>query len=536
MAKCGRGKKCNKPRARWWKKSLSVDWFDHNTADSEPEEPVDLYDDVVGVNTTADGKQVYWVTGADSNWDGRSASIPVVGANTLYNFDKTLHTWSEITTQSVSNDDNTKGSIWQQFATDRKAASGYITYLVQCARGGSDIGPASDDIDWSDTGDLWAPSLADVQAALADLGLQYPRAIFMNAIINDIRDAGKSSQDCKDGLLAFVTKVTTAFPGVPILFPQIGRTEGSSLTQKLYDLRVYAKQLSELFPDFHIVGSGPAMIGAGYYNGDDLHYSTDGNNAFGAMHARWFANYGIYSKWANSVISSHFDDLSSGRKTEIATDVDWVYDNGMYLTCEGWFNFKTTIQNNVYLDFGLISYTAFSGATFSANSHVAASGSPNFITIGIIPSFCTLTSQNDFICLSRLKTRTTGAGTTAVLFGTSDGVAAMLVGQIAASTTGRCNDNTVTAGTEASLTSGNTYGVARSDANTKLIIKNTAIDTQAAVASTGRSNTLMRLFCFNNNGSNANFLNGQAEDFAKFKYSTYNSGYITIMTNLRTNW
>jgi lysophospholipase L1-like esterase len=514
------------PRKRWWKKTLNVDWFDRLSSNGGEQI----------TDTTADGKQVFWIIG-DSNADGRGATIPTVESGTLYNWDKTNDTPITITTESVANDDNTKGSIWQQMATDWKAASGYSSVIVQCGRGGSEVAAAGDNIDWSETGTLYAPALEDVQNALTHYGLTRPKAIIINLGINDIT-AAKSTATIEAAIDSLLSRLTTEYPDTPILIIQVGRHGSASIDASLYHIREYYVSKAQAMENVHIVGQATSLIGAGQYNGDNLHYSQAGNNSLGSMLARWLNN-SSYDKWSRAVISSHFDDLSANRKALVDQVVSGLVDRGDYFDVEQLSVFKTTTENNIYNDWAFLGYTFKVGSTFSENSHIATSGSPNVHTYSYIPSVAnSRASQDDFIEGVKLKTRTTPDGTTAVLFGGCNASSAHshYVRQTTTNSSFTSNDATGTNGPETNLAAGNFYATAR-NAGTKYLIKNSSVSQSASLASSGQSTQLPRIGGFNNNGTTGTYLAGEYEYLLVAKYTTFDlASFITDIEYLIAHW
>jgi hypothetical protein len=488
------------------------------------------------VDTNVNGEQLFGVVG-DSNADGRGPTIPTVASNTLYLWNGT--SFSEITTQSVSNDDNTKGSIWQQFATDYKASTGHETLLVNGASGGAEYYPNGDNNNWYTSGTLYAAWKTKMTNALSSAGLNTPKAIFVNLGINDVRSAN-SIADITTGVNSLVSRITSDYPNTPVIFIQVGRSEVADGTnsQKLYDMRKLLITTIEANASLYMCGSGAALIGTSGYIGDNLHYTQASNDFLGSMFNRWFVNSDVSNKWARAVVSSTFDNLSSGRKSLLATFITDQYNNGNYFKIENLFLFKNSNSNNIFNDLTFLSFAANAGATFTSNTSISTNGTTSVFTIGFIPSIYTgRSSTNDVIVGVKLKTKTTTGSSG--FFGRIDASSNALVCYQggAPNTNYRVNDQTTSnLGTDAGFVANNLYSVAR-NGGTKYIIKNSTVDASASVASTGALNQAITIGGVNNNGSVSLFFNASYEYAFAAKYSDLDlSSFYTGIENVVTNW
>lgn len=477
----------------------------------------------ISTDTTALGEQVFGIVG-DSNADGRGDTIPVVGADTLYLWDGAA--FDEITTQSVANEGGgIYGSIWQQFATDYKASSSRITLLVNGALGGAEFYPNGDNNNWYTSGDLYVPWRDDMRAALAAKALGKPKAIFVNLGINDVRGS-TTLANITTGVNSLVARIKADFPNTDIVFIQVGRTETSANNEALFDIRRLIVETCENDPRCHMCGSGATFVGVtGGYNGDNLHYSQAANDHIGAMLGRWMIN-GSRSKWARSVISSHFDELSSTRKGLIETFISTL--GADFHILNGFLNFKTTDQNNTFFDWTFLGLGLNTNGTFVANSHIATSGAANqTFSFGYLNAFFDKggAGQNDFRLGVKLKTRSTAAGTAAVFFGRTDASGNVIrVGQAAAAGTTNFHANVLAAGqvngTEADLVSGTLYTVSRDGLN-QYLHRNKVQDATASAASSGACDGAITIGYNNNNGTLSFPFNGQYEYCFAAPYTSF---------------
>lgn len=434
------------------------------------------------VDTTPAGEQLFGVIG-DSNADGRGATIPVVASDTLFLWSGSSFT--EITNQSVSNDDPTKGSIWQQFATDYKAFSGHKTLLVNGASGGAEYYPNGDNNNWYTSGTLYTAWKTKMLNALGNKSLTTPKAIFVNLGINDVRSAN-SIADITTGVNSLVSRLAADFPNTPIIFIQVGRTEAAdgANTQKLYDMRKLLITTIEANANLYMCGSAASLIGTGGYLGDNLHYTQASNDSLGSMFCRWFKNADVPNKWARAVVSSTFDDQTTTWKNLRVTFITNQYNNGNYFKLENLFLFKTSTKNNIFNDLTFLSFGVDGGVTFTADDCITTNGTTSYFVMGFVPSiYNSRASVNDVIVGVRLKSKTTSGS--AGFFGRVDPSSnALVCYQGASNTNYRVNDNTTSnLGSESGFTAGNTYAVAR-NGGTKYLHKGLAVDASAAVAST----------------------------------------------------
>lgn len=430
---------------------------------------------------------VFGVIG-DSNADGRGDTIPVVAPNTLYNWNVT--SFVEITTQSVAIDDNTKGSIWQQFATDYKAATGRKVLLVTGGSGGSEFYPNVDTNNWYTSGVLYAAWKTRMTNALNG---RKATGIFIVLGVNDVR-ASHSIANITTGVNSLVSRLQTDFPGVPVLFVQVGRTETEINSQLLYQTRQLLKETCEANADFHMCGNAATFaVMSGGYNVDNLHYSQATNNSLGSMLARWFQN-SAYSKWARSIISSYSIEISSARKTLIN---NFIASMGADFHDLNTFNlWKNESLFDVNSDWTFLGLTGAGGATVNVNSNVSTNGTTERIVIAYFNNYFVKggAASNNYRFGVKLNTVGTAAGTAAIMFGTVNiaGTAAIRAAQGGGANPTNFMSNTLTQrnGTQADLVAGTLYTVAR-NGNTEEFYRNKTLDASGVQAFVASVNELM---------------------------------------------
>lgn len=440
-----------------------------------------------GSGPTIDG-DVFGVIG-DSNADGRGGSIPSVSPDTLYKW--TGITWDEITTQAISND-GISGSIWQQFATDYKANTGRSVLVVNGGSGGSEFYPNADNNNWYITGTLYSAWKTNMVNAL---GGHTPKGIFINLGINDIR-AATSLANINTGLSSLITRLTVDFPGVPLIFIQLGRSESVANNSLIYGVRKAIRDAAVANANVHICGAAASFITvSGGYNVDNLHYSQATNNALGSMLSRWYGN-SAYTKWTRSIVSSLHDEIGTTRKGHIETWMTGMGDD--YFLLNGFTSFRTTTANNTLLDWTFIGYQASAGNTFTANTSIGTDGTiAQSIAVSFIPNIYAVggLGQNDFRYGVRIATVGTIAGTAAIMSG-QDGTTGTAIriaqGNLTSTTNFRSNTSTSTNGTEQDLMPNTLYAVAR-NGTTEQFYRNKTLDVSGTKASSGATDAALRI-------------------------------------------
>ncbi len=505
-----------------------------------------LYPDIVGVNTTDDGEQLFDIIG-DSNSDGRALSITSVSAGILYKW--TGVAFTEITNQSVSSD-GTSGNVIQQFAIDYNANTGRKVLCVNGGKGGSNIYPASAlDEHWmgpsAPTGvDLWTPHKIVLDLALANKSLTKPKAFLIVGLgINDFA-AGTTLANISTGLDALITNITTAYPGVPILYTVTGTDSSTDTTANdtLYGIRSLQIEKARNVADVHIDGAGASCIGAGFYELDEIHFNKDGLGHFGSCYARWFKNLSIVSeKWSRSIISSHFDELSLARKTVIETVVSDLVTSGEYWKLEGWFRGKTTVQNNFFLDWTFLGRATKIGAPgFTANSFISTDGVSATTRYNFTDwdgAAMRAATKSDYVMGVELLTNNGGgAGSNQFLFGgLNSGIGSRdLEDTFSGILRYRSNDNTQTTGATVGALENNSFHLIARSGGDKILIRDTTVRNTTALAVVNTVGSLLTSIGALNAASPLAATYGTA---FKAKYVGFDlAGFETLDRYISSNW
>jgi hypothetical protein len=437
-------------------------------------------------DTTPEGHQIFAVVG-DSNADGRGTTIPTVASGVLYNWDGS--TFNEITTQSVSNDDNTKGSIWQQFATVYNGDTGYKVNLVNGASGGAEFYPNGDNNNWYTSGTLYAAWKTKMDDALAFRGLSTPKGIFVNLGINDCRSANTIT-DIETGIDSFFSRVMADYPGVPIILIIPGRSETTTFNDlKYYQVRHYLREKAVDNADVYVIANACSFIGiTGGYEADNLHYSQDTNTILGNVCGYFYRNEDIANKWARAVVGFQYNTLTANQRTLITDFVTNQYNDGNYLLLEALYKFRTGDARDVLVDWTFLGYGFNNGATFTANSNIRTQGGTNFwwsasYTPGVYQR--SGAGQNDVIAGVKLETRNTASGTAGVMFGRTDaGGDAFRIAQSTTFANYYVNNQTQENYTDVALAASTLHSIARNGTDMSYAKNGSVVET-VTLASTG---------------------------------------------------
>lgn len=432
----------------------------------------------------------------DSNANGASNVITQCALRTLYNFNGT--SYDEITTQSVSNSFPLLGSIWQPFATAYKTAFAAPVYLMNAAKGGTYYCPsgtsgspnAAAANSWGSNGDLRALFQTKVTNGLAALGKASLDLIVVNLGVNDVRNA-YASGTILTAMDNFAAWLTVTYPGVPVLFIQVGRSETTVSSTTFYQVREHTADLAQSNTNMHMCCTAlPFAFISGGYEADLLHYTAATQITMAGQLVEWLKN-STYSKWGRSVISSLFDIPSSARKTLINNFISSQVTSGNYFLLEGFFNLKTSTANNMLLDWTFIGFGAPNSGTFLSDDCLQLDGVDDYFATGIDPNIYigSGAGQNNVLVGCHVKANSS-AGTVA-LFGA--GNAAQSLSLVQNTVRYRVNDLTLSAGTDTVFQANTLYSIRR-NGTTKSLVKNKTQNASVVQASTGLVNGVTMVY------------------------------------------
>lgn len=430
-----------------------------------------IYPNNSQLDTAPDGKQV-WLGLGDSNADGRGETVPTVAANTLFLANSTGSSISEITTQDVAND-GTFGSMWQQYATNKKANTGFVTVIVQRGAGGAEFWPNGDNTNWYVSGSLYADAVTAAKNTLNLLSLDKLKGISINLGINDARGA-QSLTDIQTGVNSLIDRLMVDFPNTPIYIISIGRMEGQFITERIASVKGNIKDMSTTHSNVHLYANMTCFSDWGFYQGDGLHLTTAGYNKAGEMLERYERSTES-NKIVRQVINQFYNDLSSTNKAAIKTFVEGCITDGNWdaTTMDSFQFFHPTDIRDKVPDWCLISSGRRRGnCTGDGTNFIITDGvSGTSWSTNWAPIYARRASQNDFVKGVRTGTVTTAAGIAAHLH--SDGTNMVL--RSSSSNVITYNSNS---GTGSTWTGGDTqfqnntdYGNGRSSSSTQILFK-----------------------------------------------------------------
>jgi len=436
------------------------------------------------------------LTIGDSNCNGTASTITTCAPGTLYNFNGT--TYDEITTQSVGNSTPTLGSIWQPFANKYKAAFGRTVHLINCGKGGTYVCPpgtvgvvpgtatpanAAAANSWGTGGDLRGDAETKVAAGLAAISSTATLdLIVVNVGINDNRNEYPIAtvETAMDG---FVSWINGQWPGIPVLVIQVGRSEFTILNQNLYRVRAKWVNICDGSTYFSMCSSPLSLIYTSGYEADNLHYNATGQDYLAQCLVRWLLNDRL-TKWGRSVVSSFYADLTEARKTLVDTFISTLVTNGDFFRLEGYFRFRRSHVNDIFVDWSFIGYGANSGSTYVANDCETFDGTDDYFATGIRPDWYIRSGLNDVFISAKIKdNRSTG---TTSLFGsiTASGALSYVQNPVRL----RVNDLTLTQFTSAEtfFADDSRYSLRRTSSTAKIGYKDKVTRFTGSVTSTAQ--------------------------------------------------
>lgn len=426
-----------------------------------------------------DLKVVVWQ--GHSIGDGRGEVISVVPDSTLWLASRTGLAIEMVTTQSTSNDGD-YGSTARNFSVKHKEYFGGGILLVNgCSGGAYAVSTPSTGNDWSATGKLWQKSITAGRNALNLVQQDSLYAIVIDLGINDI-NVNRNYATIKAAYQDLIDRDQAEFPGVPIVISQAGKTGTIGNGTLAYDLRRLIIELANENSNVSIAMSDAMFVGPDWMV-DSTHPNAAAHDVKGASLAQWFKNRSLgYSKWANAVISTHFDELTPGRKNLLATFIDSQVSNGNFFKLERLLNFKTSQKENIFCDWSLMGYTSQSKIVYNANTDIQNGTGAYYITYVTPSIYVGRSAPDNFITGVKLRAKTTNLTTVASLFGGSDATARLSVQQTGTGLAFYANDLTATTAltSDVGFLAGNTYTVYRNGGE-KGLKKNLVTEATASI-------------------------------------------------------
>lgn len=451
--------------------------------------------------------------------------------------------WIDVEDTDVVTATAFNGSPWPRMGIDLNAFFGETIYLIPCGVSSSMFYTNAGYTTWQKGDTNYTAFQTKVTNGLADCPDQGPLdAIVMILGINDIV-VSSTLANVETAIEDLFADLVADYPGVPIIVAQPGRKATGTATTNFNDARFYAvrykiNEAAHTYADVHIGPSLAALVPAAGYSTDDLHPNLTGDEYLGQQFARWFKN-SSYSKWARSVISCMFDELSTLRKGLIADFIESQIASGNFDLFEQLGFWTTSDQKNCYIDISLMGgfYGRASG-TYVANSHIATNGTDQWWTPTFINSINNRRSGTDDFIEGYFLKDNVAAAATSIMAGNANASQARWMGQ----TSGvglrfLCNDLTAnTYASETAFTDDAIYSYARNGTSKYLYKEATQVHTvtQASIAPTA-------LFGFigarNNNGTADFHFSGQWRAHFVAKHTGFDlSDFVTEIRYLAAHW
>lgn len=483
--------------------------------------------------TTADGKRIFWGIG-DSFIKGNSSAAGVTcSAGTFYDWSGTTET--EITSSDVPG--ATGGSFWPGFGKDYNTRTGFKAVLVNSGSPGSTFYPEADNNNWYTSGDLYTAARSKLVTALAHYGITIPAGIVIHLGINDARGS-QSLTDIDTGISSLFSRLITDYPNTPIYVIQPGRTEATlANTTRTQHIRIRLLEARDANSNVHVVTALSNFVAWGYYNTDNLHLLKSGNDALGAMISRYINTSTTASKTLRSIYGIFETELSAPHKTLVATfvsSVNWDKVNMFY-------NFyKADSKNNAACDWTLISGGNNSAWGYNASGGITFNGTTEFFQTGFLCNgdLLDITTSDVFVA-SKALVATTAAGTAAYLFGGNAGTSNIIrILQGGGSTIGYgCLDATASSyATDTKIQAGVRYGVGRTTSNVRHLYKDGSTVANATVTVVSMPSRQLYCGAYNNNGTAANFWEGETADIYVLPYTENQSTFDSALNTLQSSW
>jgi hypothetical protein len=456
----------------------------------------------------------------------------------------TLYGWingaiEHITGQSYANDArnlNEYSGLMQHFGPQFKAAFNRPVFFVSGAHGGSVV---SDHVDpgqtWYITGTLYNNFRTKAAAGLRAIGGTKFDAILIDLGINDVR-AGYSFSDINTGITSLLTRITTDFPGVPILIDQVGRYETQTCDQPLVDIRHLWLVGCQAFADVHIASSAAPLAVQNGFRSDAIHKNALGYSIQAGQIVRWFKN-SQFPKWSRTAMSILYDDQPYYRKKLIDNFVSSQISAGNWFLIEQLLIFKTSHPMNAEVDWAMLGFGALRTVQFVNGSHIATDGVATRYDTTYSPSLFTRRSTVSNIRVG-IKLKTGFSTNNTFAFGViSTGPKVMALSISSNKTTYRVHDTTLSLGTEAGFGNNSWYSADR-NGTTKAIVKGKTIDASVVQADTGLVVArTVKIGCVDNAGTLSSFAALEAEAFVACAHTSFDwDNFHDNIEILLANW
>lgn len=461
---------------------------------------------------------------ARGNSDGDG---PTPTASTVFEWNGSLLV--EVTSDDLLN--AVTGSMWPQHGILRNTEASKKIVYVNCAVGGSEIGPYGDP--WSDTGvgTLWQNAVDKVDGIFSLPGGVSLKAVIISGGVNDYRGAVKPTKsEFKTAYQSLIDRVNLQWSTPNIFLFQVGQSGDESPLAG--EFRVAAREIASENTKVNIVLDNLAYYAQGYMQSDRVHFTQAGNNKAGYQISRYENNFGL-SKQLRNLLSRFDTEISESHRSAWMEFLDSCYTHGNLTAIEHLTMFVSDTDNNRKTDLIGITIPQPDNAVHTANSHVSTTGSPTYIGVGYVPAHDFINAnQNDILQGVKVKQTTTSAGTTACIFGGQSASQFYLL-QTASGLQYRVFDSTSTTWTGKNKPSDDTfYAIGRSGGTKFLMEESTQVSSASVVSTTSIARPMAVGARGLNFGSYDLFCAGEWECYYILKWGSVTS-YSDFLTDLR---
>jgi hypothetical protein len=476
--------------------------------------------------------------------DSKTGTSPSAGteptAGTVYEWNDSLGIVQQVGASDLTGVASV-GSPWPRCGINYNAATGRKPVFVYCGTSGSRFSIHPTNLSWRTSGSLYGPMKTKVNNCLTALGKTAPTAIFVILGINDIT-ATEALSTIETDVVSLYQRLSDDFSSCPIVTAIPGKNTTMTNNARALSVRTYIMDQCYSRSNLSPLYFETSFNEAGSMYSDNLHFSAAGNDWVGVFYAQWLKN-STYSKFGRSMISTMFTDLTNTRKSLLDTCVAAEASNGNLAKYEYFYWFKNGDSKDMWIDYAGHYVGDNLSFSFSANSHVATTGTARFNSGIVGASVFSKVSLNNRFEGAKIRTRVSSGTANATVFGVSNagGDTVILAQTSTPSLIYAVNDQTLTAVTspDASLQNDTFYAVLRSSSGSKSLIKNNAIVDTASVTSTAEptgANLQQYLSVKNQNTSIVNALSAQYEFYICATGDIDYAAFYNNWENVVNNW
>jgi hypothetical protein len=511
--KCSTRSGCNKPRSRYWKKSLGLDWFDHNNqGESEP------------IETTEDGKQAILVLGDSQHRSAGSTAGATSSSGIIEEFDGAA--LIELTAADIST--AADGSWVKQYANNYNSVSTFKTVVAARAVGGSSFAPFTGDLgqNWSEDGDLFDPAIEFGNDCLSFLSLTKFKAIFVSLGSKDILE-GTASATVETHARSFFTRLQAAFPNTKIYILSPGRVGGANglITANIAAVKQFILDIVEENENIELSSNSGLYTSWALLRADGLnvHIDTTGLNVLGDQISNQVASAET-NREVRQIQSYFRTALSDPHKLAYKTFIETLQDLGVWDWFDSYQIYRASTSFNGLVELKNSTWPlAINSPVFSANNcYTSNTAASRYIRSNWIQTTCKRASSiNDIHISAKVGTNSTAAGVGAHLFGARGASARLVLIQSSSSFLQYvCGDSTLSSYVGHTKIQDNTrYCVAR-NGGTKYLFGNSVQLDSVAVASVAELSQDIVVGGVNNQGTPESFISCQFQSFRVGRYLT----------------